>query len=100
MAYTVHYLDAVVADVQEAKAWYKAQRDGLENDFAAAIEQAIQRIAQMPTAYGVRYRNIRFAHPKVFPYNIHFYIDEAGEMIVITAIVHSKRHPYTTQGRI
>lgn len=86
--------------MQEARAWYKSQREGLENDFAAAIEQAIERITQMPTAYGVRYKNIRFAHPKVFPYNIHFYIDEAKEMIVITAIVHSRRLPDIAQGRI
>lgn len=96
MAYTVHYLDAVIADVREAKTWYKAQREGLEEGFAAAIE----RIAQMPTAYGIRYKNIRFAHPKVFPYNIHFYLDEARQMIVITAIVHSRRHPDVSQGRV
>ncbi|MBS1623002.1 MAG: type II toxin-antitoxin system RelE/ParE family toxin [Bacteroidetes bacterium] len=100
MAYTVHYLDAVIADVHQAKTWYKAQRVGLEEDFAAAIEQAIERIAQMPTAYGIRYKNIRFAHPKVFPYNIHFYLDEARQMIVITAIVHSRRHPDVSQGRV
>lgn len=72
MSYTVHYFDAVLDDVREAKEWYKAQREGLEEDFAMAIEQAIDRIVQMPAAYGVRYKNIRFAHPKVFPYNIHF----------------------------
>jgi len=46
----------------------------------------------MPTAYAMRYRNIRIAHTKVFPYNIHFYIDETKAQVVIIGIVHNKRN--------
>jgi hypothetical protein len=28
---------------------------------------------------------------KIFPYNIHFFIDEAKEQVIITGIVHNKR---------
>jgi hypothetical protein len=34
---------------------------------------------------------VRIAHTKIFPYNIHFYIDEAKKQIVIIGIVHNKR---------
>lgn len=85
------YFDQVIADIQEAKIWYKEQKDGLEVEFALAIEKAIQQVLKMPSAYSIRYKNIRIAHPKTFPYNIHFYIDEACEIVVFTAIVHNKR---------
>ena len=93
MAYTVLYFDQVLDDVHQAKVWYKKQKDGLEIEFALSIEKAIEQITLMPTAYSIRYKNIRIGHPKVFPYNIHFYIDDPSETIVITAIVHVKRHP-------
>lgn len=100
MAYQLKYLDAVGSDVQDAKVWYKEKRDGLEIEFALAIEMAIQKIAKMPTAYSIRYKNVRIAHAKVFPYNIHFYVDEVIELIVITAIVHNKRHADIARKRV
>jgi hypothetical protein len=80
--------------------WYNKQKDGLEVEFAMCIEKAIEQIIKMPTAYSIRYKNIRIAHPKVFPYNIHFYIDDSIEVIVITAIVHIKRHPDFAKQRL
>ena len=100
MAYQLLYFDEVVIDIQQAKLWYKEKRNGLEIEFALAIEIAIEKILQMPTAYSVRYKNVRIAHPKVFPYNIHFYINEPAELIVIMAIVHNKRHPDVARSRL
>ena len=90
--YNSKYFDQVFIDIQEAKIWYKEQKEGLEVDFALAIETAIQKVLKMPTSYSPRYKNVRIAHPKTFPYNIHFYIDEVNETVVFTAIVHNKRH--------
>jgi len=45
--------------------------------FAAAVKETLSSILKMPVAYPLRYRNILIAHTKVFPYNIHFYIDES-----------------------
>jgi mRNA-degrading endonuclease RelE of RelBE toxin-antitoxin system len=94
------YFDQVIVDVQEAKIWYKEQKEGLEVEFAFAIEKAIQQIAKMPSAYSTRYKNIRIAHPKIFPYNIHFYIDEPNKSIVFTAIVHNKRDSKVVMSRV
>ncbi len=98
--YNSHFFDQVFTDVQEAKIWYKEQKEGLEVEFAFAIEAAIQKILKMPTSYSPRYKKVRIAHPKTFPYNIHFYIDEVNETVVITAIVHNKRHPKFAMNRV
>lgn len=98
--YNSHYFDQVLIDITEAKVWYKEQKFGLEIEFAIAIETAIEKILKMPTSYSPRYKNIRIAHPKKFPYNIHFYIDGANETVIFTAIVHNKRDSNLSKSRV
>ena len=90
--YRTFYLDEVENDITVAKQWYAEQQKGLEVRFVAAVKDALSNILKMPTAYAVRYRNVRIAHTKTFPYNVHFYIDEAKKQVVIIGIVHNKRN--------
>lgn len=99
MIYLLQYFDEALTDIQDAKIWYKEQREGLEEDFSAIIEQTIERIVKMPTVYAVRYKNIRIAHPKRFPYNVHFYIDKSQTAVIIIAIVHNHRNPVIAHKR-
>lgn len=99
MPYKITYLDEANLDVKEAKAWYKQQRKGLEKQFAKAIIKAVSHIQDNPYAYAIRYNDIRIIHPKKFPYGIHFYIDNAGKEIVITAIIHEYRDMEIVQNR-
>ena len=89
--YQEFYLDEVENDIDEAKRWYYEQQTGLDVRFAAAVKETFTSIVTMPSAYAVRYRNVRIAHTKVFPYNVHFYIDEEKAQVVIIGIVHNKR---------
>ena len=98
--YTIFYFDEVENDVAEAKAWYKSKQNGLEKRFAKAIKLAIVNLQKTPTAYSVRYKNVRIAYPAVFPYAVHFYIDEQQNMIVITAIIFAGRDPDFAKNRI
>ena len=90
--YKVLYLDEVENDIAIAKQWYAEQQNGLDVRFVAALKETLSSILKMPSAYSVRYRNIRIAHTKVFPYNVHFYIDETKAQVVIIGIVHNKRN--------
>ena len=89
--YKVLYLDEVENDIAVAKQWYAEQQEDLDVRFSAAVKETLLNILKMPSAYAVRYRNIRIAHTKVFPYNVHFYIDDAHAQIVVIGIVHNKR---------
>ena len=100
MARQLQYFDEVETDLHQAKVWYKEQKEGLEIEFANVIEKTIEHILDTPKAYAIRYKKVRIAHPKIFPYTIHFYIDELNKTVVITAIVHSKRHQKITKKRI
>ena len=89
--YRLFYFDEVKTDVREAKTWYKQQRTGLEKRFAESIKFALSKIKQNPFMYAISYGNIRMARPKVFPYNIFFYVDEITAIVIIVAIIHNKR---------
>jgi len=90
--YKVFYLDEVENDIAVAKQWYADRQEDLDVRFVAAVKETISSILKMPSAYAVRYRNVRIAHTKVFPYNVHFYIDETKLQVVIIGIVHNKRN--------
>jgi plasmid stabilization system protein ParE len=100
MAYSIFYFDEVENDIIEARTWYKASNEKLETRFLTSIENTIKRVLEFPKAYGVRYKNIRIAHPPIFPYSIHFYIDDLQNRIVIIAIVHGRRHPDFAKNRL
>ncbi|OAQ39307.1 hypothetical protein A5893_11635 [Pedobacter psychrophilus] len=70
------FFDEVQIDIIGAKNWYKKQKEGLEIEFSEEIEKAILYLLKTPKSYSIRYKNIRISHPKRFPFNIHFYIDE------------------------
>ena len=90
--YKVLYLDAVETDIAEAKQWYAGQQEGLDARFAAAVKATLESIVKIPLSYAARYKNVRIAHTRHFPYNIHFYVDEGKKQVVITGIVHNKRN--------
>jgi len=44
--------------------------------------------------------DIRIAHTKIFPYNIHFYINQSQKQVIIIGIVHNRKNPKKTSKRI
>jgi mRNA-degrading endonuclease RelE of RelBE toxin-antitoxin system len=86
------YLDIVYNDIIAAKQWYADQQKDLDKKFTEAVKETITDIINMPTAFAVKYRNVRIAHTKTFPYNVHFYIDEKNDQIVFIGIIHSRRN--------
>ena len=89
--YTALYFDEVKNDIKIAKTWYEEQQSGLGERFELSVKAVIANILKMPSAYAVRYKSVRIAHTKIFPYNVHFYIDDEKEQIVVIGIVHNKR---------
>ena len=99
MALNIVYYDEIIQDVKEAKTWYKQQKKGLELRFSNAIRETITAIETNPFEYSIRYKSSRIAFSKVFPYRIHFFIDEANNKIVIFAILHTSMNPIRAEKR-
>jgi hypothetical protein len=57
------------------------------------VAEHFDRIAELPTASAVRYKNVRCKPVKRFPYLITFTIDEAAQSINILRVFNTYREP-------
>ena len=77
------------ADVGRAAKWYERQRDGLGREFVAEVDAVFARIEANPEQYQVRYREIRHAVLRRFPYGVFYRI--RSSLIIVSAVVHLRQ---------
>jgi hypothetical protein len=101
MAYKIVIQNLAKEDFEQARNFYKeALVKDLSKRFAQEIKfTLINKIAIHPTAFAIRYKNVRVVHTHKFPFAIHFIIDEFLKTIFIIAIIHTKRLSETIQKR-
>ena len=99
MHYRLLYFDEVENDVKVAITWYREQKEGLELAFLKSVERVLLNIQEFPKIYAVRYRNVRIARTRTFPFNVHFYSNEKKKIVVVIAIVHNKRNQKSVKSR-
>jgi plasmid stabilization system protein ParE len=79
-------------EFDDSIAYYEGKREGLGQEFRAAIEQYFQRIADNPEWFPeVRGKVRRAVVLRRFPFVIHFLIE--AERIVILSVFHTSREP-------
>jgi hypothetical protein len=83
MAWKLTYYDEVRLDVRDAKDWYYKRQKGLEKRFAKDVKDCIGRLKENPYHYEIKYKKVRTALCSVFPYAVHFYINESSGQLVI-----------------
>ena len=94
---TIIQLEAV-QDFEDAKNWYKKTKvNGLSQRFSNAVKKTIANLQKHPIRYAIRYKNIRIAHTDIFPFAIHYFIE--NDLIVIIAIIYAGRDPQITLDR-
>ena len=84
-------------EMHEAMGWYQKQKEGLEAEFKAAVDQMVERIAAAPLRFSPVRGEIRRALLRRFPYALHF-VPEPNAIIVL-AVFHTKRDPRHLEGR-
>ncbi len=97
MTRPVFYRREAQLEFDEAYDWSENRRTGLGVEFAAAVQQAIDRIVANPERHGVVHLEIRCALVRRFPYGVYYWIED--ERIVVLAIFHSSRDPKVWQSR-
>ena len=80
-------------DIREAAKWYNKKRAGLGKRFTADVRGTVRYIKQNPKAFNTRYDKVSTAVLSVFPYMIHFTLDEVNKAVVISAVFHTSRDP-------
>lgn len=91
--YQVLFLNEAKDDILEARTYYKSLLKGLEVRFKLDLSRIINKLQENPHMYGFRLEEFRTANLSIFPYQIHYKIDETNKTIRVFAILHANRNP-------
>jgi plasmid stabilization system protein ParE len=82
-----------------AAEFYEARKPGLGAELVAAVDEALERIADAPLASSVWRDGVphRFHPLRRFPYLVFYVVD--GAAVDVVAIAHGKRRPGFWRGR-
>ncbi|MBN2611217.1 MAG: type II toxin-antitoxin system RelE/ParE family toxin [Bacteroidales bacterium] len=99
MRYQVYFRKEAQQDILEAIKWYEKRRVGLGDELFIAIENEKHFIEQNPYHYEEKYKGIRKAITKRFPYILYYRI-ELNNQVLIYAVLHMKRNPQQWKKRV
>lgn len=70
-------------DIQRAKEYYETQSLGLGTRFGLELRDAVDRIAISPNAFSLRYKYLRAARLRHFPYLVYYRVDPKKMTVMI-----------------
>lgn len=88
---TWRFLSPAERDVAEALAYYERASPGLGLAFLDELESTVRRILLQPEAWARVSLHHRRCRMRRFPYGVIYSIQ--GEVILIAAVFHLRRHP-------
>lgn len=80
-------------DIRESAKWYNEQQKDLGKRFTTEVRKAIKHIKRNPENIEVRYKNVRAIKTDIFPYMVHFTIDEPNKTIIVKAVFSTHQSP-------
>ncbi len=80
-------------DIKEAATWYNSKQKGLGKRFTKSIRDKILYIRQNPSSSSIRYDVTRCTVLDVFPFMIHYSVNDEQKTVVISAVFHTSRNP-------
>jgi plasmid stabilization system protein ParE len=86
-----------IAEGREARSWYLARSEGVEQRFRSALRRAIDDIRAAPERWPPDSDDLRHCRVAGFPYRLIYWTD--GSYSVIVAIAHARRRPRYWAGR-
>jgi len=93
MPYTIFVTPTATDDIATAIEYYNALATDLGYRFADLVVDYFDRIAELPTASAVRYKNVRCKPMKRFPYLITLTIDEGTHSVNILRVFNTYQEP-------
>lgn len=74
-------------DIRETALWYNQQQNGLGKPFTKEVRNKVIAIKENPFAFSIRYDHVRTAIIEVFPFMIHFVVE--NDTIIISSVFHT-----------
>ncbi len=91
--YKVVILQLAKLDISKAATWYNSKQKGLGKRFTNEVRAKVLFIRENPMSCAIRYDEIRCAVLDVFPFMVHYTIDEVNKTIIVVAIFHTSLNP-------
>lgn len=91
--YKIKIEPEALKDIQAATDWYNEQLQGLGSRFQKQVIVQINSLKNNPSAYAVRYAEVRCMIIKKFPFMVHFTTDENQKLVEVFAIYYTSRNP-------
>ncbi len=89
MQYTITLSDEARLNLKEASDYYLKISATINDGFSSDLIKTIDQLKENPHHHEVRYRGIRIAHAKTYPFGVHFIVE--NNSIRILKIVHHKQ---------
>ena len=80
-------------DIKKAAEWYEEKQKGLGKRFLQEVRGKVSYIRSKPNATAIRYDGTRCAVLEVFPFMVHFTVDDALKLVVVSAVFHTSLSP-------
>ncbi len=92
MSYSVRVGTSAEKDLLQAVLWYEEIRSGLGIRFEDDLRNAVSQLTENPYSCQIRYDDTRIIFLKIFPYGIHYRIQE--DQVQVPAVLHTSRKPH------
>lgn len=99
MRFIIEFRKEAVEDILETINWYEKQVPGLGDEFFISFTNEVRNIRRSPLLYAAKYKQIRKAITKRFPYIIYFLVKSPNKVIVL-AVLHMKRGSFNWEKRM
>jgi len=86
-------------DIRDATIWYNSKQKNLGRRFTLEIRQKVLLIQQNPEIFAVRYDDVRTVVLEMFPFMIHYTINDKQQSVIILAIFHTSLDPSKWRNR-
>lgn len=91
--YKVIILPLAKQDIKEAADWYNSRQKGLGKRYTMQVRKTINFLKLNHYTFANRYSDIRTAIVEVFPFMIHYKVDDDKKLVIISAVLHTSRSP-------
>ena len=93
MPYSIFITPTATEDIAAGVEHYNAIATDLGYRFADLLSAYLGRIAELPTASAIRYKNVRCKPMRRFPFLIMFTIDEDARAVQILRVFNTYQEP-------
>jgi plasmid stabilization system protein ParE len=94
MSFEIILSEKAKEDVDKAFTYYNQKQEGLGNKFATDLNSAFQTLEKNPF-FRIRYKDFRCLPLEVFPYMLHYVVNENNSEVTIYGIINTSLNPET-----